>query len=82
LLFFYTVKIAWLLADDAIGNMSKIGMKSFSTGSKIALNEIFTLLKKFYPTEFDYETALNNLEFIGILFNQICNLSYSEGIQK
>jgi len=46
------------------------------------LNEIFSLLKTFYPDEKDYALALSRLEFIDILFKKICNLAYSDGIQK
>lgn len=45
--------------------------KSYSTGSKIVLNEIFRLLKTFYPDEKDYITALKRLEFVDILFKKI-----------
>jgi hypothetical protein len=57
-------------------------MKSYSTGSKIVLHEIFRLLKTFYPDEKDYVTALQRLEFIDILFKKICNFSYSEEVNK
>lgn len=60
----------------------QIKSKSFSTASKIVLNEIFRLLKSFYPDPQDYVTALERLEFVDLLFKKICNLSYSEGIQK
>lgn len=56
--------------------------KTYSTGSKMVLNEIFRLLKTFYPEEKDYIVALKRLEFIDILFKKICHLSYSEGIPK
>jgi len=46
------------------------------------LNEIFTLLKTFYPDHEDYVTALKKLEFIDLLIKKICYLAYSEGIPK
>lgn len=63
-------------------NNHQVKSKSFSTASKIVLNEIFRLLRVFYPDEKDYTTALERLEFVDLLFKKICNLSYSEGIQK
>ena len=63
-------------------NPSRPANKSFSAGWRIVLNEIFNLLKNFYPNSKDYAIALERLEFVNILIKKICYLSYSEGIQK
>ena len=54
--------------------------KSSTTDSKIVLNEIFSLLKSFYPKPEDYLKALENLEFVDILIKKICYLCYSDTI--
>jgi hypothetical protein len=63
-------------------NNAQTEINSFATAPKIVLNEIFTLLKTFYPEKENYVTALSNLEFIDILIKKICYLAYSEGIPK
>jgi hypothetical protein len=50
--------------------------QNVAIGSKIVLNEIFELLKKFYPTEEEYDIALSRMEFVDIMFKKICNIAY------
>lgn len=61
-------------------NLSK--NESTSTDAKIVLNEIFKLLKAFYPNPNDYIVALERLEFVDILIKKICYLCYSDTIPK
>ena len=74
--------IIWEFLHENNQNPTRPANKPFSAGWRIVLNEIFILLKSFYPNSRDYAVALDRLEFVNILIKKICYLSYSEGIQK
>ena len=71
-----------LIFLDIVCEFLHEGNKDVVIGSEIVLNEIFVLMKSFYPVEEDYSNALRNLEFIDLLFKKICHLAYYDGSRK
>ena len=51
-------------------------------GPVIVIKEIFESLKKFYPTDQEFEQALNNLELIDYTIKKICNKCFSQEVAK
>ena len=79
-LIFLDIVCEFLMENYQSSNLSE--NKSSSTDAKIVLNEIFRLLKAFYPDPQDYIVALGRLEFMDILIKKICCLCYSDTIPK